>query len=230
MRTLTVANRARSDANMCINDENRGKASQGNVGFLYSVAISLVRFIQWFLGILFFGPAQRVWSPFRRSSSLRNVPHKNPKKSRIFVLESVESCDRILQSYCSQYPCKMNFLGVDCEWVNKKGQANAPVALLQISTPLCDCFLIRLCKMDGRMPQSVKEVLEDRNILKFGVGIQDDVKKLSAMFAVDVWGCVDLRHVTERCRMDDNGSQQRYLIGSSGQQWYCRMPNVATSI
>ena len=55
-------------------------------------------------------------------------------------------------------------------WVNREGQVNAPVALLQIATPLCDCFLVRLCKMDGQMRQIVKEILEDKTVFKFGVG------------------------------------------------------------
>ena len=95
----------------------------------------------------------------------------------------------------------MNYLGIDCEWVNTKGQVNAPVALLQIATPICDCFLVRLCKMQGQMPQISEEILQDKTILKFGVGIQDDVKRLSAMFGINVWGCVDLRHVVQRCQM-----------------------------
>ena len=72
----------------------------------------------------------------------------------------------------------MNYIGIDCEWVNKEGQVNAPIALPQIATPLCDCFLVRLGKTDGWMPQSVKELLQDKIVLKFGVGIQDDAKRL----------------------------------------------------
>ncbi|XP_067051206.1 exonuclease 3'-5' domain-containing protein 2-like [Acropora muricata] len=98
----------------------------------------------------------------------------------------------------------MNYIGIDCEWVNKKGQVNAPVALLQIATPLCDCFLVRLCKMDGQMPQTVKEILEDKTILKFGVGIQDDAKRLWKMFGIHARGCVDLRHVIQRSQLEND--------------------------
>lgn len=221
MRKMTKSSiRASSDDDLCINNGSSveletsalGNLREGNLS-LYSVAISFLKFLQWFFGILLCGPVQRVWWPAIFSSSPRYVPNKKPKTSRIFVIDSASSCDKILRSYCSNYPFKMNFLGVDCEWVNRKGQANAPVALLQLATPLCDCFLIRLCKMEGRMPQSVKELLEDKAILKFGVGIQDDVKRLSRMFGVKVLGCVDLRHVMQRCRLDEAG-QQRYVIGS----------------
>ena len=106
----------------------------------------------------------------------------------------------------------MNYIGIDCEWVNKEGQVNAPVALLQIATPLCDCFLVRLCKMDGQIPQTVKEILEDKTVLKFGVGIQDDAKRLWKMFGVRVQGCVDLRHVIQRSQLENE--YQRFLICS----------------
>ena len=217
-KVTTSSQTGNNDAKPCTNDENNAKTltlespRDGNLS-LYLVAISFVKLIQWFLGLVFFGPAQLVFGLSQRTDLF-----ENQKTSRIFVIEDVSSCDKLLQSYRSQYPFEMNFIGIDCEWVNRKGQANAPVALLQIATPLCDCFLIRLCKMEGRMPQSVKGLLEDKNILKFGVGIQDDVKKLSRMFGFVVWGCVDLRHVVERCRLD-NGAQQRYVIILIGVLW-----------
>ena len=100
---------------------------------------------------------------------------------------------------------------MDCEWVNKKGHTNTPVALLQIATPLSDCFLIRLCKMNGHLPQTVRDILEDKSILKFGVGIKEDAKRLTGMFGVQVMGCVDLRHVVERCQVDAT-IQTRYML------------------
>ena len=215
-----TSNRAPSDAELFVNEKNRRNAASPRLQRsatdrnLRLVVISFLTFLQWFLSIIFFGPAQRILWSFNVRSSATNIHEKKLKTSRIFVVDSVSSCDKLLQSYRAQYPFKLNFLGLDCEWVNRKGQANAPVALLQIATPLCDCFLIRLCKMEGRLPQTVREILKDKNVLKFGVGIQDDVKKLSGMFGVDVFGCVDLRHVVHRCRLDEI-DRQRYMIGST---------------
>ena len=125
-----------------------------------------------------------------------------------------DSCsyDKLLQSHRSKYAFKMNYIGIDCEMVNKEGQVNAPVALLQIATPMCDCFLVRLCKMDGQMPQTVKEILEDKTVLKFGVGIQDDAKRLWKMFGIHARGCVDLRHVIQRSQLEND--DQRFVICS----------------
>ena len=149
----------------------------------------------------FFGPDEHIRKRSSICLSQETERSKEPKNARVFVLDDASSCDTLLQYYRSQYPFRMNYLGIDCEWVNTKGQVNAPVALLQIATPICDCFLVRLCKMEGQMPQILEEILQDKTILKFGVGIQDDVKRLSAMFGINVWGCVDLRHVVQRCQM-----------------------------
>ena len=141
--------------------------------------------------------------------SLRNQELKQ-KRVRVFILDDVALCDKLLKSYRSKYPLNLNYLGIDCEWVNTKDQRKFAVALLQIATPLSDCFLIRLCKMDGQMPKSVREILEDETILKFGVGIMDDARRLSKMCGVDVSGCVDLRHVIQGCR-EGNIVHSRYV-------------------
>lgn len=45
------------------------------------------------------------------------------------------------------------------------------------------------------MFELVRDILEDKIIFKFGVGIMDDVKRLLGMCGIDVFGCVDLRYV-----------------------------------
>ena len=172
--------------------------------YVGTVGISFLIFLRWFFYMVFLSPAQHVWRKFDRNLLSRSASCGRSKKSRVFVVSNVSSCDKLLQSYQSTYPFKLNFLGMDCEWVNKKDQRNAPVALLQIATPLNDCFLIRLCKMEGHLPQTVREILEDKSILKFGVGIKDDAKRLSGMFGVNVSGCVDLRHVIQRVRVENS--------------------------
>lgn len=219
------SSRMRDDSSLCTNlGESTGptgvhvnrnrfleRFNEDNRSSLYSyigtVGISLLVFLRWFLGLVFLGPAQHVWRTFDRNLLSRNVS----KTTRIYVVDSVSSCDKLLQSYRSSYPFKLNFLGMDCEWVNKKGHTNTPVALLQIATPLSHCFLVQLCKMNGHLPQTVRDILEDKSILKFGVGIKEDAKRLTGMFGVQVMGCVDLRHVVERCQVDET-VQERYML------------------
>ena len=204
--------RMRDDSSLCMNpgestgvnrkrflERFREDTRSSLYSYIGTVGISLLVFLRWFLGLVFLGPAQHVWRTFDRNLLSRNVS----KNTRVFVVDNVSLCDKLLLSYRSSYPFRLNFLGMDCEWVNKKGHTNTPVALLQIATPLSDCFLIRLCKMNGHLPQTVRDILEDKNILKFGVGIKEDAKRLTGMFGVQVMGCVDLRHVVERCQVDE---------------------------
>ena len=172
---------------------------------LHSVLTSSLAFLVRFSVVLFFRLAGRFQNRLNKNvrSSQGTKGSKFPKKAQVFVIDDASSCDKLLQSHRSKYAFKMNYIGIDCEWVNKEGQVNAPVALLQIATPLCDCFLVRLCKMDGQMPQTVKEILEDKTLLKFGVGIQDDAKRLWKMFGVYALACVDLRHVIQRSRLEN---------------------------
>ena len=199
--------------------ENSSPLEPNNTRSLHSLVISVVAeliltlvvaVLGWFLGFLLFRPAEDIKNLTNMSSSQGRKHAKDPKTARVFVIDDASSCDKLLQFHRSKYAFKMNYIGIDCEWVNKEGQVNAPVALLQIATPLCDCFLVRLCKMDGQMPQIVKEILEDKTVLKFGVGIQNDAKRLLEMFAIHVRGCVDLRHVAQRTQSQNR--DERYVI------------------
>ena len=164
--------------------------------------------------MLFFGLAGKFQKRLNKNMrSPKGTKHnKFLKKAQVFVVDDASSCDKLLQCHRSKYGFKMNYIGIDCEWVDKDGEENAPVALLQIATPLYDCFLVRLCKMDGQMPQTVKEILEDKTVLKFGVGIQDDAKRLWKMFGIRAQGCVDLRHVIQRSQLEND--DQRFVICS----------------
>ena len=181
---------------------------------LHSVLTSSLAFLVRFSVVLFFGLAGRFQNRLNKNvrSSQGTKRSKFLKKAQVFVIDDASSCDKLLQSHRSKYAFKMNYIGIDCEWVNREGQVNAPVALLQIATPMCDCFLVRLCKMDGQMPQIVKEILEDKAVLKFGVGIQDDAKRLWKMFGIHARGCVDLRHVIQRSQLENE--YQRFVICS----------------
>jgi len=84
-------------------------------------------------------------------------------------------------------------LGLDCEWVSQDGRVS-PVSLLQLSTISGLCVLVRLCIMDN-IPSSLKEILAKEDIYKVGVAVIDDKSKLLQHYALDVNGCVDIRHL-----------------------------------
>lgn len=66
--------------------------------------------------------------------------------------------------HCEENPV----LGFDCEWVLER-----KVALLQLCTHKGYCALIRLCKMTT-LPQSLCDLLQDRNVVKVGVEALSD--------------------------------------------------------
>ena len=123
--------------------------------------------------------------------------------SEIVVFEDLNACNAKLCEETEKYLYEIVVLGLDCEWVSQERQGESPVspvALLQLAFPKGTCFLIRLCKMEARLPDKLREILEDRNVLKTGVGISEDAKKLNSCYSLVTQGCVDLRHVALRCR------------------------------
>ena len=56
------------------------------------------------------------------------------------------------------------------------------------------CVLIRLFKMKS-IPATLRELLASNEIYKVGVAVNDDKSKLLRDYTLDVYGCVDLRHL-----------------------------------
>ena len=74
-------------------------------------------------------------------SSQGTKRNKFSKKAQVFVIDDASSCNKLLQCHGSERAFKMNYIGIDCEWVNKEGQVNAPVALLRLQLHCVTNFL-----------------------------------------------------------------------------------------
>lgn len=83
-------------------------------------------------------------------------------------------------------------LGFDMEWkpIYNKGQAENPVSLIQLANSET-ILLIQISAMP-RFPEGLKELLSDPRVVKAGVGIQGDCKKLFSDWGVPMRNCVDL--------------------------------------
>ncbi|XP_069190762.1 exonuclease 3'-5' domain-containing protein 2-like [Procambarus clarkii] len=90
-------------------------------------------------------------------------------------------------------------VGFDCEWVQAKGHRR-PVALLQLAACSGLCILLRLSHMKPNFPNTLKSFLEDKTILKVGVGSLEDSNFLAADYNLKVRGCVDLRYLVLQCQ------------------------------
>ncbi|XP_074661404.1 exonuclease 3'-5' domain-containing protein 2-like [Tubulanus polymorphus] len=120
------------------------------------------------------------------------------KKETVVCVDSRSKWDDGVEAELLSELKRIPVLGLDCEWVSSAG-VRRPVALLQLATQTGFCALIRLSKLDS-VPDGLVDVLRDRTILKFGVGILDDAKLLLADYGLETRGCVDLRNVAARSR------------------------------
>ncbi|XP_065354652.1 exonuclease 3'-5' domain-containing protein 2 isoform X2 [Calliphora vicina] len=112
------------------------------------------------------------------------------KHRRIEVIQTVDDCHRVVSEL--KKDCKtLNVLGFDCEWVTVGG-TRRPTALLQLSSGEGLCALFRLCCMK-QIPKSLRDLLEDDNVLKVGVAPQGDAQKLAHDYSVGVASTFDLR-------------------------------------
>ncbi|CAE6432427.1 unnamed protein product [Rhizoctonia solani] len=105
-------------------------------------------------------------------------------------------------------------LGFDVEWRPSfvRGMPEAPIALLQLARP-DQIFLIQLTAM-RKFPQVLRDILEDYEIIKAGVGIEGDAKKLWRDYGVSLLGAVELSklaRVSDPSRWADTSPSQ--LIG-----------------
>jgi ribonuclease D len=83
----------------------------------------------------------------------------------------------------------------------KKGRYHK-VALLQLCTQN-DAFLFRLNKT--QLPEFVIEILENRDIVKVGVALKDDLIGLKKIMDLEPDGFVDLQKFVKQFGIEDNG-------------------------
>jgi ribonuclease D len=97
----------------------------------------------------------------------------------------------------------VKLLGFDTETkpVFKKGRYHQ-VALLQLSAG-DQAFLFRLNKV--HLPEFVIEILEDKDIIKIGVAIKDDLTALNKIVPFEPDGFIDLQQFVKQYGIEDNG-------------------------
>jgi ribonuclease D len=94
-------------------------------------------------------------------------------------------------------------LGFDTETkpTFKKGRFHA-VALLQLSTA-DEAFLFRLNKV--RLPADIIRILENKDIIKVGVALRDDLNGLKKIMPMEPEGFIDLQQFVKSFGIEDNG-------------------------
>ncbi|OWM76761.1 hypothetical protein CDL15_Pgr004973 [Punica granatum] len=83
-------------------------------------------------------------------------------------------------------------IGFDIEWrpTFRRGAPLRKAAVMQICCNTDDCYVMHI--VHSNIPQSLKLILEDRAVIKVGVGIVNDAVKVQKDYNVSVQACEDL--------------------------------------
>lgn len=90
----------------------------------------------------------------------------------------------------------------------KKGQTNN-VALLQLATRDI-CYLFRINQIG--LPESVRKLLEDPQVLKIGLSIHDDFHNLHKNHELNPEGFIDLQSFVKDYKIADNSLSRIYAV------------------
>lgn len=120
---------------------------------------------------------------------------------KIKIARTTQECVTGITELLSSNPC---ILGLDCEWkpyFNQDGYNK--ISLLQLSNNKI-CLLIRLHLIDT-IPACLVNILINPQIVKVGLNIAFDAKKLYKDYNLQVYGCVDIKHfIFEKCVFGEN--------------------------
>jgi len=122
---------------------------------------------------------------------------------RIVVVLNAQEADKAVSFLLSQ-----PLLGIDTETRPsfKKGKQNN-VALLQVSTPEV-CFLFRL-NITG-MTDSIIRLLENKDVVKVGVSLNDDLRLLHKNWEFEPGSFIDLQNCINNIGIEDKSLQKLY--------------------
>lgn len=124
-------------------------------------------------------------------------------EGRIIVVETAESARKAVE-----YLKQESLIGIDTETRPsfRRGHVNK-VALLQLATANT-CFLFRLNKMG--MPDCLKELLENRQQLKVGLSLRDDMHALHKRMGSNSGRYLDLQDYAASFGIEDKSLQKLY--------------------
>ena len=158
----------------------------------------------------FFWKYCRIWYTYVSATRKSDVSETTQMMRQqhginIKVISTVDDCVECINDLQSYYP---QLLGMDCEWKPYACDRNNynRVSLLQ----LCDnnvCLLIRLHLLDY-IPLNLMSILNNPQIIKVGINISCDGKKLLNDYNINVCGCVDIkRFILNKCEFVQNNQQ-----------------------
>ncbi|KAI1790059.1 ribonuclease H-like protein [Ganoderma leucocontextum] len=134
-------------------------------------------------------PTSKAKAPPTKSKS--NLPLYSYKQYRptpaVVYTQHEEEANDLVQSMKGP-------LGFDLEWVVTFRRGRAPMERRTALVQLCDARMILLVQVSAmkKFPQKVKEVIENKDIMKLGANIRNDGQKLFRDFGILPTGLVEL--------------------------------------
>ena len=121
-------------------------------------------------------------------SQLKSILCCGRENVRVEVIETLEYWNKVSASFVKNAKF-LGIVGLDVEWVN-----NGKIALMQLALPNGQCLLIRLNRLKS-IPDELCQLLNDKYILKVGVGIKEDCLKLVSDYNCTCHNWMDIRHL-----------------------------------
>ncbi|KAK8818618.1 hypothetical protein WA538_003929, partial [Blastocystis sp. DL] len=138
---------------------------------------------------------QSALSTFRSSQTVGDRP--------VYVVRTCEQFESLVRQYNL---LKETVIGFDAEWTR-----NTPLSIVQLSFESVN-IIIQVEQMDVLPPPSLNAMMKDENILKSGVGIRDDIRKLLKYMVVDeVNGVVDITDAAHLMGHKDLRTSLQYM-------------------
>lgn len=146
----------------------------------------------------------KVWKTSITKTELAELPAEG-FHGKITIINDIKSADEAAAKLSAAA-----LIGFDTETKPsfKRGERHF-VALLQLSTT-DETFLFRLNNIG--MPESVKKIIEDKNIVKIGLSIHDDFMSLRKKFEIEPNGFIDLQQFVKEYNIADNSLSRIYGI------------------
>ena len=115
-----------------------------------------------------------------------------------------EANSAVQQFVTNETSYNVQYLGLDCEWVSTRS-ADYHVAVIQIATRK-HVILFQTCRfeIEDILPTLLSNVLKNKDYIKVGVNIEEDVRRIRLQFCDTVRNWMDLRCIAV---------QQRFGLG-----------------
>jgi hypothetical protein len=188
-----------------------------------TVLLLIRRRFRWIIAAGIFSLCFRAYSRLisNGSDKILQLPPDVPLPSNVRnVIYDFAECQIAVEELLQEVRSSGTMVGLDCEWRSNKLKAKVnetpslPVAVLQLSTETT-CCVIAIHAVFGHhkaIPPALREFLADAKIVKVGLGIAGDAKRLAEAFKVVTNSCLDILAVRSKLSSSPEFSRSKFVL------------------